>query len=106
MNCKENPAPAPNADGLAARLNHAADDYSKMLEKPSFRPSRDMLEDCRNLLRQASAAIANPAPQTNVVGYDDVYRTLNEWSKERRIHDDVAPIASKINNLMNASKGT
>lgn len=58
------------------------------------------------VLRAALSGRADPAPVTHVVGYDDVYRTLNEWSKERRIHDDVAPIARKITNLMNASKGT
>lgn len=45
----------------------------------------------------------NPSPQVHVVGYDEVYRALNEWAKERRIHDDVVPIARKIANLVTRS---
>lgn len=45
---------------LIGRLTHAADDYSAMLEKPGFRPSRSMLEDCRNLIRQAHDALTPP----------------------------------------------
>lgn len=48
---------------LVDKLRRHADDYSQMLQKPGFRPSRGHLEDARNLLRQAAKALEEQPPK-------------------------------------------
>lgn len=58
---QRHPAPVPAVpDDVAqtvADLRHKADDYSRMLERPGFRPSRNMMEDLRNAARKSVVTI-------------------------------------------------
>lgn len=49
--------PKVDITALAGRLTRAAETYSSMLLNPNYRPSRSHIEDMRNLLRQAVAAL-------------------------------------------------
>lgn len=47
---------------LADKLVREADDISRNLTAPGWRPTRSRIEDARNLLRRAAALLAVPAP--------------------------------------------
>lgn len=74
---------------LITQLQRGANEFSEMLQRPGFRPTRGHLEDARNLIRRAIAALEEQAKANDA--YEERKKALIPGPTNRCSYCDVGP---------------